>query len=119
MEETQQLVSAIVEGVREKKGRDIAIVDMRDIRTAPSSYFVICTAGSPIQVDAITDSVEEFARKQAGEKPAAIAGRQNAEWVAMDYGTVIVHVFVREAREHYDLENLWDDASLTRLPDED
>ena len=94
-------------------------VNLQSIETAPCAYFVICTGGSPQQVDAITDSVEEFARKQAGEKPAAICGRQNAEWVALDYGTVMVHVFLEEAREHYDLENLWDDAELQQFPDVD
>lgn len=115
MEETQQLVNSIIEGIQEKKGRDIVTVDLRNIITAPCAYFVICTGGSPQQVQAVSDSVEEFARKQNHEKPAAVAGLQNAEWVAMDYGTVMVHVFLPEAREHYDLENLWDDAEITEL----
>lgn len=67
MEETQKLVNTIIDGIQEKKGRGIVTVDLRNIITAPSSYFVICTGGSPQQIDAITDSVEEFARKQAGE----------------------------------------------------
>ena len=119
MTETKNLVEAIVEGIQEKKGRAISVADLSSIDTAPCKYFVICTGGSPQQVDAVTDSVEEFARKQLGEKPAAIAGRENAEWVAMDYGTVMVHIFVREAREHYDLEHLWDDAELTQVADLD
>lgn len=119
MEETQQLVNAIIDGIQEKKGRDIVVVNLQHIITAPSNFFVICTGGSPQQVDAITDSVEESARKHCGEKPAAIAGRENAEWVAMDYGTVIVHTFLPEAREHYDLETLWDDAELTQVADID
>lgn len=113
MEETQQLVNTIIDGIQEKKGRDIVVVNLQNIITAPCSYFVICTGGSPQQVDAVCDSVEEFARKHAQEKPAAIAGRENSEWVAMDYGTVMVHIFLPEARDHYDLENLWDDAELT------
>ena len=119
MEETQQLVDAIIDGIQEKKGRSIVVANLKNIITAPCSYFVICTGGSPQQVDAITDSVEEFARKRAQEKPAAIAGRANSEWVAMDYGTVMVHVFLPEAREYYDLENLWDDATLTEVADLD
>lgn len=119
MEETQQLVNAIIDGIQEKKGRDIVVVNLQHIITAPSTYFVICTGGSPQQVDAITDAVEEFARKKCGEKPAAIAGRENSEWVAIDYGTVMVHTFLPEAREHYDLENLWDDAELTQVADID
>lgn len=119
MEETQKLVSTIIDGIQEKKGRGIVMVDLRHIITAPCSYFVICTAGSPQQVDAITDSVEEFTHKHVGENPAAIAGRANCEWVAMDYGTVMVHIFVPDAREHYDLENLWDDAEITQIADLD
>lgn len=119
LELTQHLVQTIIDGIQEKKGRGIVVVDMRHIITAPAAYFVICTAGSPQMVDAVTDSVEEFARKNASEKPAAIAGRENSEWVAMDYGTVMVHIFLPEAREHYDLENLWDDAELTEVADLD
>ena len=117
--DTQQLVNTIIDGIQEKKGREVVTVNLEHILTAPCAFFVICTCGSPQQVDAVTDSVEEFARKQLGEKPAAIAGRENAEWVAMDYGTVMVHIFVREAREHYDLEHLWDDAELTQGADLD
>lgn len=119
MEETRLLVDAVVNGIQEKKGRRIVVADLTNIITAPARFFIICTCGSPQQVEAVTDSVEEFARKNAGEKPARIAGRNNSEWVAMDYGTVMVHIFVPEAREHYDLENLWDDARLTELPDLD
>ena len=119
MEETQQLVHTIIDGIQEKKGRGITIVDLRNIISAPCAYFVICNGNSPQQVEAIADSVEEFARKQAHEKPAAVAGLQNAEWVAMDYGTVMVHIFLPEFREFYDLENLWDDAEVTEVADFD
>ncbi len=119
MATTQQLVDTIIEGIHEKKGRSVVTVNLQEIDTAPCAYFVICTGGSPQQVDAITDSVEEFARTRAAEKPAAICGRQNAEWVALDYGTVMVHVFLAEAREHYDLEHLWDDAEVVQFADID
>ena len=119
MEETQQLVQTIIDGIQEKKGHRIVTVDLRQIDTAPCAYFVICNGGSPQQVDAITDSVEEFTGKHLSEKPTAIAGRNNAEWVAMDYGTVMVHIFVPDAREYYDIEHLWDDANLTKIADLD
>lgn len=119
MAETQQLVNSIINGIQEKKGKSIVTVDLQKIVTAPCAYFIICTGNSPQQVNAITDAVEEFARKEAGEKPATIVGRNNAEWVAIDYGTVIVHVFVPQAREFYDLENLWNDAQLTEIADID
>lgn len=113
-----KLVAAIVDGIKEKKGEKIVIADLTAIETAPCAYFVIGQGNSPQQVEAITDSVEEQARLQAAEKPAAVAGLENAEWVAMDYGDVIVHVFLPEARQFYDLEHLWEDAMLTELPDE-
>lgn len=114
-----KLVQTVIEGIQEKKGRDIAVVDMQHIITAPSKYFVICTVNSPQHAEAVMDSVEEFARKKAGEKPAAIAGRQNAIWIAMDYGTVMVHIFVPDAREYYDIDHLWDDAEITLIPNLD
>ena len=92
MNNTTDLVKSIIEGIQEKKGRDIAVANLTKIATAPCDYFVICTCGSPQQVDAVTDSVEEFTGKQYGEHPTLIAGRQNAVWVAMDYGTVMVHI---------------------------
>ena len=119
MKQTNELVQSIVEGIQEKKGRDIAVADMTQIDSAPCDYFVLCTCGSPQQVDAVTDSVEEFTAKQVGEHPSAIAGRQNAVWVAMDYGNVMVHVFVPETRDYYDLEHLWDDARLEYVPNID
>jgi len=119
MNQTQELVKTVIGGIQEKKGRAITVADLTGIDTAPSKYFVICTGGSPQQVEAVADSVEEQARKLAGEKPAAVAGRQNAQWVAMDYGTVMVHIFLPEARDFYDLEHLWDDARLETVPDVD
>lgn len=119
MEETQQLVNAIINGIQEKKGKSVVCVDLRGIPTSPCAYFVICNGGSPQQVDALVDSVEEYTHKECGENPTTIAGRANCEWVAMDYGTVMVHVFLPESREFYDLENLWDDAEITEIADLD
>ena len=113
------LVKSIIEGIQEKNGHKIVVADLRKIHTAPCHYFVIATGNSPQHVEAIADSVEEFARKNAAEKPSAVAGLQNALWVAMDYGTAMVHIFVPDAREHYDIEHLWDDAHLFEIPELD
>lgn len=113
------LVKSIIEGIQEKKGHKIVVADLRKIHTAPCHYFVIATGNSPQHVEALADSVEEFARKNAAEKPSAVAGLQNALWVAMDYGTAMVHIFVPDAREHYDIEHLWDDAHLFEIPELD
>ncbi len=119
MEQTNKLVESIVKGIQEKKGTNIVIADLRGIDGTICDYFVICQGSSPTQIDAITDSVEEVARIEAGEKPVKIAGLTNAEWVAMDYTDVLVHIFLSEMRQYYNLEDLWEDAKLTRVPDID
>lgn len=119
MEQIKNLVEAITKGIQEKKGSNITIVDLSGIEGTICHYFVICQGNSPAQVEAITDSVEEFARVEAKEKPVKVIGLTNAQWVAMDYTDVMVHIFIPEMREFYNLENLWQDAKLTQIPDLD
>jgi len=119
MEQTSQLVQTITKGIQEKKGSNIVVADLKDIDGAICSYFVICQGNSPTQVEAITESIGDFAHKELGEKPTKVVGLENAQWVAMDYGDVLVHVFLPDIRDYYDLEHLWDDAALTRIPDLD
>lgn len=119
MEQTNKLVESIVKGIQEKKGTDIVIADLRGIDGTICDYFIICQGNSPTQIDAITDSVEETARIETGEKPVKIAGLTNAEWVAMDYTDILVHIFLPEMRNYYNLEDLWEDAKLTHVPNID
>ena len=119
MDETQQLVKAITEGIQEKKGKQIVVADLRNIGDTICQYFVICQGNSPSQVEAIADSIVEFTHKKEQVKPAAIDGLRNAEWVAMDYSDIIVHIFLPAAHDFYDIEHLWEDAKLTYLPDID
>ena len=119
MEQTNHLVDTIIKGIQEKKGTDIVVADLNGIDGTICRYFVICQGNSPSQVDAITESVTDMAREKLHEKPAHIVGRENAQWVAMDYGDVLVHIFLPDVREYYDLEHLWEDARLTRVPDLD
>ena len=119
MNETRQLVDTITKGIQEKKGQRIVVADLQGIEGAISNYFIICQGNSPSQVEAITESVSDMARERLHEKPVHVVGQENAQWVAMDYGDVLVHVFLPDVREYYDLEHLWDDAALTQLPDVD
>ena len=114
-----KLVETIIEGIQEKKGSAVSIIDMRGIEGSICNYFVVCQGNSPMQVEAITDSVEEMAREKASEKPVRIVGRENALWVAMDYTDVMVHIFVPDIREYYNLESLWEDAPIRQIPDLD
>ena len=119
MNEAETLVKKITEGIQEKKGKNIIIADLTNIEDTICKYFVICQGNSPSQVNAIVDSVKEFAHKGANSKPYAVDGLRNAEWVAMDYADVLVHVFLPETRAFYNLEHLWADAKLTQIPDLD
>lgn len=116
--QTEKLIDQIQAGLQEKKGRDIVIADFSDVDDAICRAFVIATGNSPSHIQALTESVEEFARKNANARPTAIDGLRNAQWVAMDYGEVIVHIFIEEARMFYDLEHLWADAALTEIPND-
>lgn len=119
MTEATNLVRSITKGIQEKKGQHIVIADLSHIDGAIANYFVICQGNSPTQVEAITESVGDICRKEAGEKPVNVNGLGNNQWVAIDYVDVLVHIFMPETREFYDLENLWEDAKLTELPDVD
>lgn len=119
MEETSKLVETITKGIQEKKGQDITIADLSGIDGAVAKYFVICQGNSPSQVEAITESIGDTVREELSEKPLNVVGLGLSHWVAMDYSDVLVHVFVPETREFYNLENLWQDAKLTNIPNLD
>ncbi|MDE5986083.1 MAG: ribosome silencing factor [Prevotella sp.] len=116
-EEIKKLVDKTVEAIQDKKGRGITVIDLSGIDGCITKAFVICDGGSPSQVEAISDNVEEKMRVDLREKPVKIAGLENSVWVAMDYVDIMVHVFVPETREHYDLEHLWADAPTEVIPD--
>ena len=114
-----ELVETIIKGIQEKKGQHIVVADLQNIEGTITNYFVICQGNSPSQVEAITESIGDMAREQLGEKPSQVAGLENAQWVAMDYADVMVHIFLPDVRAYYDLEHLWDDARLTEIEDLD
>jgi ribosome-associated protein len=110
MEEIKTLVDTIVEGIEEKKGQNIVVADLSSIESSICRYFIICEGGSPTQVEAIAESVSDTVRERLGEKPVHVVGMENAQWVAMDYTDVMVHVFLPDVRAYYDLEHLWEEA---------
>lgn len=111
----KELVQIIVEGMREKKARNITLMDLQKIENSFCNYFVICEADSKPQLQAITESVEEFTQKKASVKPHHIEGIQNAEWILLDYLTVVVHIFRSDIRAFYNIEELWADANIQHL----
>ncbi|MDE6269235.1 MAG: ribosome silencing factor, partial [Muribaculaceae bacterium] len=97
----------IIEGIRDRKGHRITTVDMSGIEAAPVAKFIIAEGTSSMHVSAIADSVRDYALEHGRVKPYNYDGYGNAEWIVIDYGSIMVHVFVREARERYNLEELW------------
>jgi ribosome-associated protein len=106
--DAKELALIISKAADEKKAEDILIMDMQGV-TVITDYFVICTGRSGIQVQAITDNIEEK-MEEAGIRVSHREGYREAKWVLLDYGSVIVHVFQDEDRAFYDLERLWADA---------
>ena len=119
MNDTKVLIEKIKEGIQEKKGKKIVVADLTSIEDTICKYFIICQGNSPSQVLAIVDSIKEHVRKETGTKAYAIDGQRNAQWVAMDYSDVIVHIFLPEQRAFYNLENLWADSKVIQVPNID
>ena len=108
-----QLIAAILSGIDDVKGKDINILDLREIENTVCDYFIVCEGTSNTQVNAIVNSIQKKVSKELKDKPWHIEGEDNAEWVLMDYVNVVVHVFQKHVREYYDIESLWGDAKTT------
>ena len=119
MNQTELLLNTIVKGLQEKKGRGIVTVDLREIPGAICQYMVICEGRNPNQVSSLSDSVWEMVNREMKEKPVTVDGLRNSQWIGMDYGTIIVHIFLPEMRSFYKLESLWEDSKIKRIPDLD
>lgn len=115
--QTSTLLDSIVEGMQERKAKNITILNLSKIENRVTDYFVICDADSNTHVNSIADSVEDTVLKLTDEKAYHIEGRQNGEWILIDYINIVVHVFLRESREHYNVEGLWGDAEITSIND--
>ena len=111
----EQLVDAVVYGMEELKAHDIVVMDLRKVPNALSDFFVVCNGTSNTQVQSIADSVERETFRLLGEEAAHTEGGRNATWILMDYVNVIVHIFSKDARDFYALEDLWADASVKRI----
>ncbi len=110
---TDELIAVIIKGIDNVKGEDIQLLDLREIENTVCDYFIICSGNSNTQVNAISSSVQKTVSKEIKDKPWHIEGQINSEWVLMDYVDVVVHIFNEETREHYKIEELWEEATST------
>ena len=108
-----QLITTILGGIEDVKGKEIKILDLRAIENTVCDYFIICEGTSNTQVNAIVNSIQKKVSKELKDHPWHVEGSDNAEWVLMDYVNVVVHVFQKHTRQYYDIESLWGDAKTT------
>ena len=115
MQSKDKTLTNIIKGIENVKGENISIIDFTEIENTMFKYFVICDCQSNTQVNAISSSVKRIVSKNLKEKPLNIEGLENKNWILLDYIDIIVHIFKREFREIYDLEELWGEAKIIRL----
>jgi ribosome-associated protein len=116
---SETLATLIADGMLEKKGFDVQILDLRKIHKAITDFFVICSGNSDTQIDAIAQSVDEVVYKNTQQSPWHREGQQNKEWILLDYVDVVVHILKKDRREFYDIESLWGDADVRRIEEGD
>ncbi len=116
-DEASQLVENIIDGIFEKNGQNVVKLDMRALENSVSDFFIVAHAQSGTQVDSIAESVIVKVKSSNGEKPIHKEGLDNCFWVLLDYGNVIVHIFMEEYRQFYNLEGLWADAEIENVED--
>ena len=109
------MINSIIKGILEKKGHEVVCIDLSQVKNAVCDYFVICHGDSNTQVNAIAESVAKETIEQLSIRPFSTEGMNNAEWVLLDYGQTVVHVFRKPFRMRYMLEELWGDGKVTRI----
>jgi ribosome-associated protein len=116
-ENSDILAELVVKGMQEKKASEICVIDLKSLNNAVSDYFIISSANSDTQLDAIARAVEEEVFKITNQNPWQSEGRIHKEWILLDYVDVVVHIFLKDKREFYALEELWGDAPIRYIED--
>ncbi|PWH86210.1 ribosome silencing factor [Brumimicrobium oceani] len=111
----EKLCEVIVEGMQDNKAEDIVVIDLREVESAVTDFFVIGSGQSTTQVDGIADAIVRSTRKTLKEKPWHQEGKNSSQWVLLDYVNVVVHIFHKDVREYYELEDLWADGKKREI----
>lgn len=113
------LESTIINAIQDRKGLKITDINFAGLETAPADTFIVCQGNSTSQVSAIADNIREEVLDKLKIKPYNYDGYRNSQWIVIDYGNLMVHVFLPDIREYYNIEDLWSDARITEIPDLD
>ena len=117
--EAKILAEIAVKAIQSKKGRQITMIDFDGVEGSLFEYYVLCTANSPAHVDALADETEKQIKEITGISPRRVEGLQNCQWVLLDYFDVVIHIFLAETREFYNIEAMWKDVKQVHYQDED
>ncbi len=109
----EQLNDLIIDSIQDIKGKNIVKLDLRQLEDAPTDFFIICEGDSNTQVGALAGNIKKRLKQEAQQVASHIEGEKNSLWILMDYFNVVVHVFYKETRKYYELEDLWSDAIIT------
>lgn len=113
--DSNKLSDLVVQGMLERKASDVVVMDLREVKNSIADFFILCSGNSDTQIDAISESVEEQVYKFSKQNPWKREGKQNREWIIIDYVDVVAHVFNKDKRAFYGLEELWGDAKITSI----
>ena len=117
MKEKNQLVNSkklsniIAKSMKDKKAKEVSIINLEKIKNSICDYFVICSGNSNIQLDSIAENIEKKVYENTNEKPWKKEGEFNKEWLILDFVNVVAHIFLKEKRYHYNLDKLWGDGN--------
>lgn len=117
--EAKILAEIAVKAIQSKKGRQITMIDFDGVEGSLFEYYVLCTANSPSHVDALADETEKQIKEITGISPRRVEGLQNCQWVLLDYFDVVIHIFLAETRDFYNIEAMWKDVKQVHYQDED
>lgn len=117
--QNSSLAELIIAGIQERKGRKITHINLEEIESSPAPDFIICEGTSATHVGSIADAVRDYLLEHGHIKPYNYDGYGNSQWIVLDYGSALVHIFLREERSRYNLEELWSDGKITEIPDLD
>lgn len=117
--QSEKLTQSIIAALQDKRGKSISVIDLSALDASTSQEYIIATGNTPVQVAALADNVREKVQEATGLKPVNYDGYRNSTWIVIDYGEVMVHIFVPDARAFYDIEQLWSDGVISNIPDID
>jgi len=112
---SDRLEELVVRGMLEKKAQEITILDLTKVSNAVASFFIICSGSSDTQLEAVMESVEDEVYENTEMRPWQREGKSGKEWILLDYGDVVVHIFKKDRRAFYALEELWGDAKIIKV----